>query len=51
MVVGGSPNEAYGKAEIYDLSGQNLRCPSITDFPVEYGSVGIFINKRRYKNV
>ena len=45
MVVGGFPI-AYGKSEIYDLSGQNLTCPSISDYPVDYASVGTFIGNK-----
>ena len=41
MVVGGN---IYKKAELIDLSGQNLNCPDISDYPVESGSVGTFIN-------
>ena len=48
MVVGGGPSSssANGKSEIYDLSGQNLTCPSIDDYPFDYGSVGTFINNK-----
>ena len=46
MVVGGYPSASYGKAEIIDLSGQGLTCPTITDFPIDYGSVGTFINNK-----
>ena len=46
MVVGGYPSEVFGKTEIYDLSGQNLSCPNVTDFPIGYGSVGTFINDK-----
>ena len=44
MVVGGAPEWAYGKAEIYDLSGQNLTCPTIKDISVDMGSTGTFID-------
>ena len=44
MIVGGS--EMVGKSELIDLSGQNLTCPPISDFPIQYGSVGIFINNK-----
>ena len=46
MVVGGAPNLVHNKSEIYDLSGQNLTCPPITDCLLEYGSAGIFINNK-----
>ena len=47
MVVGGYPYTVGKKSEIYDLSGNNLTCPSVPDFPTaEYGSVGIFINNK-----
>ena len=42
MVVGGSG--AYSKVELLDVSGKNLTCPPIADFPVELGSFGTFIN-------
>ena len=45
MVVGGY-NSAQRKSEIYDLSGQNLNCPPINDYPVNYGSVGTFIGNK-----
>ena len=44
MVVGGY--STYDTAEIYDLSGQNLNCPTIADPLVDYGSVGTFINNK-----
>ncbi len=44
MVVGGYPS--FKKSEIYDLSGQNLKCPNITDYPVNFGSVGTFIDDK-----
>lgn len=46
MVVGGYPPEANSKSEIYDLSGQNLNCPSIINFPNNYGSFGTFISNK-----
>ncbi len=46
MVVGGDPPVANAKSELYDLSGQNLTCPTIRDFPYYYGSVGTFINDK-----
>ncbi len=46
MVVGGEPITAHRKVEIIDISGQKLTCPSIPDFPVDYGSVGVFINNK-----
>ena len=46
MVIGGYPEPAYGKVEIYDLSGQNLTCPSINDYTLDYGSFGTFINNK-----
>ena len=46
MVVGGFPDEVCGKAEIYELRGQNTNCPSINDFSIDYGSVGTFINNK-----
>ena len=46
MVVGGYPSDSYYKSEIYDLSGQNLNCTNVTDLPIEYGSVGTFINNK-----
>ena len=45
MVVGGRYT-ANGRSEIYDLSGQNLTCPAISDNPIDDGSVGIFINNK-----
>ena len=45
MVVGGG-GEAYKQSEIYDLSGENQDCPSISDFSIPYGSVGTFINNK-----
>lgn len=45
MVVGGF-EYAAGKVELVDLSGQKLKCPNITDFPISYGSVGTFINDK-----
>ena len=44
MVVGGNPS--FGKSEIYDLSGKNQNCSSISDHPVDYSSVGTFINNK-----
>ncbi len=46
MVVGGFPSESYGKSEIYDLNGSDLSCPSISDHPVPFESVGTFINNK-----
>ena len=46
MVVGGFPPSANAKSELYDLSGQNLTCPSVADFPYYTGSVGTFINNK-----
>lgn len=44
MVVGGYPSSAFGVAEILDLTGESTNCASIPDFPVDYASVGTFIN-------
>ena len=45
MVVSG--NGVYGESEIYDLSGQNLSCPLVSDYEESnYGSVGTFINNK-----
>ena len=44
MVVGGYPD--YFKSELIDLSGQKLSCPLIRNYPVQYGSVGTFINNK-----
>ena len=46
MVVGGTPNTAYYRSEIYDLSGQNLTCPTISNYPIQFGSVGTYINNK-----
>ena len=46
MVVGGYPESALGKAEMVDLSGQNLNCPPIGNISVDYGSFGTFINNK-----
>ena len=44
MVVGG---RSFGdESQLYDLSGKNLRCPSITDFLIDYDSVGTFIKNK-----
>ena len=44
MVVGGTPT--FGDSELIDLSGQNLNCPDITDYPVYSSHVGTFINNK-----
>ncbi len=48
MVIGGynSDHTAIGKVEIIDLSGKNLSCPTIPDFPIDYASVGTFISNK-----
>ena len=44
MVVGGFP--AYFFVEIVDISGQNLTCPALPNYPIEYGMVGTYINDK-----
>ncbi len=44
MVVGGDPMTSNRKSEIIDLSDYDLTCPSITDYPIDYGSFGTFID-------
>ena len=44
MVVGGLPTLTERKSEIVDLSDYDLTCPSISDYPIDYGSFGIFID-------
>ena len=44
MVVGGSPATAYNKAEFIDLSGESKVCPTVTDYPLDYSSVGTFFD-------
>ena len=46
MVIGGYPRPSHAKSELLDISGQNLSCPDINDFPIDYGSVGVFINNK-----
>ena len=46
MVVGGYPDAANNKSEIYDLSGQNSTYQTMTDNPIGWGSVGTFINNK-----
>ena len=44
FAVGAFNSAGNNKAEIIDLSGLNRTCPPVADYPVEYGSVGTFIN-------
>ncbi len=45
MIVGGNGmNDTYGQSEMVDISGNDLTCPLISAYPVDYGSVGTFIN-------
>ena len=44
MVVGGFGTR--GDSEIIDLSGQNLNCPTIADYPIKLGQTGTFINNK-----
>ncbi len=46
MVVGGYHSE--GESEIIDLSGQNLNCPTIANYPINGGQVGTFINNKPF---
>lgn len=48
MVVGGWPASESYKVEVVDLSGQNQSCSdvSIRDAPIDYGSVGVFIQNK-----
>ena len=44
MIVTGRPTD--GDCELIDISGQNLNCPSITDFSADEAPVGIFIGNK-----
>ena len=44
MIVGGFPYEH--DVELIDISGQNLSCPFLPNYPVESGMVGVFINEK-----
>ena len=46
MIVGRWPSDHFGASELIDLSGQSLDCPEIAAFPVDYGSVGTFIDNK-----
>lgn len=46
MAVGGYPRDSFYKVEIVDISGNNLTCQAIEDYPVQEGSVGTFIGGR-----
>ncbi len=44
MLVGGIPDSAHYRVEMVDLSGQNLRCPPIPQYPNNRLSTGTFID-------
>ena len=46
MVVGGYPESIGGKAEIYDLNAPTYNCPTISEYPVDDGQFGTFINNK-----
>ena len=44
FTIGAMNPDGQWTAEIVDISGANRICPYISNFPVQYGSVGTYIN-------
>ena len=46
MVIGGFTGQE--RCQLIDLSGQNLSCPYVHDYPEGYASVAAYVNRKAF---